>query len=167
MMHRTDGTDLLGYYRSPVGWLRTRVRGKAIAAIECVSTRPTNHTGFLLPRQIQKLFDGYFKGKPGSGSGRFELEGTPFQKRVWKELGSIPWGRCVSYAQLARAIGRPKAVRAVAGAVGKNPAAILVPCHRVIGSDGSLTGYAYGLRKKAWLIAHEKRYNLSSGKKRT
>jgi O-6-methylguanine DNA methyltransferase len=85
------------------------------------------------------------------------LEGTAFQKKVWKALQTIPWGGSISYGQLARRIGRPTAVRAVAGAVGDNPVPILVPCHRVVASDGSLGGYAYGRRKKAWLLRHERR----------
>ncbi len=147
----------MSYYRSPIGWLRVRMRARAIAGIDCVRLRSAKEKDSLLPRQIKKSLDDYFEGKPDRGRARFELEGTPFQKKVWKELRRIPWGCCLSYAKLARLVGRPKAVRAVAGAVGKNPAAILVPCHRVVGSDGSLRGYAYGLKKKAWLIAHEKR----------
>lgn len=158
----TQKQDVPGYYHSPIGWLRVSVRDKAVTGIECVRVRPAQAGNRPLPKQVRGPLDRYFGGKPGTGAVRFELDGTPFQKRVWKELGRIPWGRCVSYADLARAAGRPRAVRAVAGAVGKNPAAVLVPCHRVIGSDGSLTGYAYGLRKKAWLIGHEKRYNPSS-----
>jgi len=154
----------LGYYRSPIGWLRVSVRDKALTGIECVRAHSVQTGSRPLPRQVLGHLDRYFGGNPGLGGIRFELDGTPFQKRVWKELRRIPWGRCVSYADLARAAGRPKAVRAVAGAVGKNPAAVLIPCHRVVGSDGSLTGYAYGLRKKAWLIGHEKRYNPPSSR---
>ncbi len=81
--------------------------------------------------------------------------GTPFQKSVWDELRRIPVGTTISYADLARAVGRPSAVRAVGGANGRNPVAIVVPCHRVIGSDGTLTGYGGGLPRKEWLLAHE------------
>ena len=82
--------------------------------------------------------------------------GTEFQRAVWKTLRRIPAGRTLTYGELARRIGRPTAVRAVASAVGRNPVSLLVPCHRVIGSDGSLTGYAGGLRRKAFLLALEK-----------
>ncbi|MCC6965819.1 MAG: methylated-DNA--[protein]-cysteine S-methyltransferase [Nitrospira sp.] len=82
--------------------------------------------------------------------------GTPFQTRVWNALREIPVGRTVSYAELARRIGQPAAVRAVGLANGANPISIVVPCHRVIGADGSLTGYGGGLDRKRWLLNHEK-----------
>jgi methylated-DNA-[protein]-cysteine S-methyltransferase len=81
--------------------------------------------------------------------------GTPFQQRVWKALRTIPVGTVVSYSTLARSIGSPTAVRAVGAANGANPVAIVIPCHRVIGADGSLTGYGGGLPLKRWLLAHE------------
>jgi methylated-DNA-[protein]-cysteine S-methyltransferase len=82
-------------------------------------------------------------------------EGTAFEHEVWRALRSIPCGSTWSYAQLARAIGRPAAARAIGLANGRNPIALVVPCHRVIGADGSLTGYAGGLHRKQWLLAHE------------
>jgi methylated-DNA-[protein]-cysteine S-methyltransferase len=84
-----------------------------------------------------------------------ETAGTEFQRRVWRELRRIEPGTMLSYGQLARRIGRPDAVRAVGLANGANPAGVVVPCHRVVGSDGSLTGYAGGLDRKRWLLAHE------------
>jgi methylated-DNA-[protein]-cysteine S-methyltransferase len=84
-----------------------------------------------------------------------ETAGTEFQRRVWRELRRIRPGTTLSYRQLARRIGRPDAVRAVGLANGANPVGVVVPCHRVIGSDGSLTGYAGGLARKRWLLAHE------------
>ncbi len=81
--------------------------------------------------------------------------GTSFQRDVWEALRTIPFGETRSYADIARAIGRPSAVRAVGAANGKNPLSIIVPCHRVIGSDGSLTGYAGGMERKQWLLQHE------------
>jgi methylated-DNA-[protein]-cysteine S-methyltransferase len=84
-----------------------------------------------------------------------ETGGTPFQKSVWRALRKIRCGTTISYAELARRIGRPKAVRAVGLANGQNPISIVVPCHRVIGSDGSLTGYGGGLNRKKWLLEHE------------
>lgn len=83
--------------------------------------------------------------------------GTPFQKRIWKALRDIPAGHTVSYGDLASRIGQPTAVRAVGLANGANPVSIVVPCHRVIGADGSLTGYGGGLNRKRWLLNHEKR----------
>lgn len=90
---------------------------------------------------------------------RFEiplaLSGTEFQRRVWTALQDVPYGQTVSYGELARRVGSPAAVRAVGLANGRNPVAIIVPCHRVIGGYGSLTGYGGGLERKAWLLAHE------------
>jgi methylated-DNA-[protein]-cysteine S-methyltransferase len=84
-----------------------------------------------------------------------ELNGTPFQKTVWEALRRIPGGTTISYAELARRIGEPAAVRAVGTANGANPVAVIVPCHRVIGSNGRLTGYGGGLDRKQWLLEHE------------
>lgn len=93
----------------------------------------------------------------GSRAGRFtlDLEGTPFQRKVWQRLCAIPTGKTLSYGALAASIGRPGAARAVGGAVGANPVTILVPCHRVIGENGSLTGFGHGLPMKRSLLAHE------------
>jgi methylated-DNA-[protein]-cysteine S-methyltransferase len=84
-----------------------------------------------------------------------DTAGTPFQERVWGQLRRIPAGRTISYAALARAVGSPRAVRAVAGANARNPVSIVVPCHRVVASDGTLAGYGGGLPRKEWLLAHE------------
>jgi len=81
--------------------------------------------------------------------------GTPFQRAVWAQLRRIPAGKTVSYSELARRVGRPDSVRAVGGANGDNPIAVVVPCHRVIGMDGSLTGYGGGIERKKWLLQHE------------
>jgi methylated-DNA-[protein]-cysteine S-methyltransferase len=83
--------------------------------------------------------------------------GTPFQREVWRALREIPYGTTISYAQLAERIDRPAAVRAVGLANGSNPVGVVIPCHRVIGSDGSLTGYGGGIERKRWLLEHEKR----------
>ena len=93
----------------------------------------------------------------GSRARRFtlDLEGTPFQRKVWQRLCAIPAGKTLSYGALAASIGRPSAARAVGAAVGANPVSILVPCHRVIGENGSLTGFAYGLPMKRALLTHE------------
>jgi methylated-DNA-[protein]-cysteine S-methyltransferase len=98
----------------------------------------------------------YFAGELGALDGiEVETGGTPFQQLVWTTLRRIPAGSTWSYARLAREIGRPSATRAVAAANGANPVSIVIPCHRVIGSDGSLTGYGGGLPRKRWLLAHE------------
>ncbi len=98
----------------------------------------------------------YFAGDVATLEGvSVDTAGTPFQEKVWSYLRKIPAGHTVSYAELARAIGRPTAVRAVAGANARNPVSIVVPCHRVIGADGKLGGYGGGLERKRWLLAHE------------
>ena len=97
----------------------------------------------------------YFEGKRLDFSLKINPKGTDFQKRVWQELCSIPFGKTVSYMDITKKLGDVKAIRAVASANGKNPLWIVVPCHRVIGTDGSLTGYAGGLWRKKWLLEHE------------
>jgi methylated-DNA-[protein]-cysteine S-methyltransferase len=102
----------------------------------------------------------YFRGEVEAIDGLLvQTSGTPFQRKVWRALREIPCGRTISYAQLAERIGRPTAVRAVGLANGSNPVGVVVPCHRVIGSDGSLTGYAGGIERKRWLLEHEQRAN--------
>lgn len=107
----------------------------------------------------------YFKGDLGALK-RIPVDtgGTSFQRAVWRELKRIPVGRTASYGDLARRIGRPKAVRAVGLANGSNPVAIIVPCHRCVGSDGKLTGYGGGLDRKSWLLIHEGAALARSGK---
>jgi methylated-DNA-[protein]-cysteine S-methyltransferase len=89
-------------------------------------------------------------------------EGTAFQKKVWKQLQCIPFGKTISYLELSKQLGDTKAIRAVASANGKNPLWVIIPCHRVLGSDGSLTGYAGGLQRKRWLLNHESKYKQES-----
>jgi methylated-DNA-[protein]-cysteine S-methyltransferase len=114
-------------------------------------------TGHAVLEQASCELSGYFAGRRRDFSVPIRLEGTPFQLRVWRALATIPFGATLSYAELAERIGDPRAVRAVGAANGRNPLAILLPCHRVIGSDGSLTGFAGGLPLKRWLLDHEAR----------
>ena len=108
------------------------------------------------PAGLSSAMRRYFKGDNGIiGRLAVATAGTAFQRRVWRALRKIRSGTTITYAELARRIGRPKAVRAVGLANGQNPVSIVVPCHRVIGSDGSLTGYGGGLHRKAWLLKHE------------
>ena len=97
----------------------------------------------------------YFEGRLTEFNLKLNPSGTDFQKKVWQALSKIPFGSTFSYHQLSKELGDVKAIRAVAAANGKNPLWILIPCHRVIGSDGSLTGYAGGLWRKKWLLEHE------------
>ncbi len=97
----------------------------------------------------------YFEGKRTAFTFKLNPKGTEFQQKVWQELLKIPFGKTISYLDLSKKLGDVKAIRAVASANGKNPLWIVVPCHRVIGTDGSLTGYAGGLWRKKWLLEHE------------
>ena len=102
-----------------------------------------------------RQLDRYFKGKLRTFNIPLDLRGTAFQRRVWEFLCDIPWGETRSYGYVAQTLGSPKASRAVGGAVGRNPVSIVVPCHRVIGSNGSLTGYGGGLERKTALLELE------------
>ena len=97
----------------------------------------------------------HIEGKRNEFSFALQPAGTDFQQKVWKTLLEIPFGKTISYQELAERLGDPLVIRAAASANGKNPIAVAIPCHRVIGSDGSMTGYAGGLSRKAWLIEHE------------
>ncbi len=107
-----------------------------------------------LKTAVLELHD-YFSGKRTTFTFPINPSGTEFQKKVWQELLKIPFGKTCSYLDLSKKLGDVKAIRAVASANGKNPLWIVVPCHRVIGTDGSLTGYAGGLWRKKWLLQHE------------
>ena len=98
----------------------------------------------------------YFARQRTEFAVQLDLLGTPFQVEVWKSLARIPYGETTSYGQQAKWVGRPAAVRAVGGANGRNPVAIVLPCHRVVGANGSLTGFGGGLERKIWLLEHEK-----------
>ncbi|PRX48163.1 methylated-DNA-[protein]-cysteine S-methyltransferase [Salegentibacter salegens] len=108
----------------------------------------------FLQSAVQQL-DDYFKGNLENFNLKLNPKGTDFQQKVWKALSEIPFGKTCSYLELSRKLGDEKAIRAVASANGKNPLWVVIPCHRVIGSDGSLTGYAGGLYRKQWLLNHE------------
>jgi len=104
---------------------------------------------------LVKQLDAYFSKKRRRFEIPLDLRGTPFQLRVWELLLTIPWGETRTYGQIAKALSRPKASRAVGRAVGANPVSIVVPCHRIIGSNGRLTGYGGGLERKTALLEHE------------
>ena len=104
----------------------------------------------------------YFEGSRTQFNLKLNPIGTDFQKQVWKQLEQIPYGKTISYLELSKQLGDVKAIRAVANANGKNPLWIVIPCHRVIGSDGSLTGYAGGLQRKKWLLEHENPYKQTT-----
>lgn len=141
---------------SPLGFVLIEGDETGISKISVTSNE------MLLTETIPDLFtevvsqmQEYFDGNRTVFSFKMNPKGTEFQKKVWKELLKIPYGKTASYQEITNQLGDPKAIRAVANANGKNPLWIVVPCHRVIGSDGSLTGYAGGLWRKKWLLEHE------------
>ena len=108
---------------------------------------------------LKKQLKEYFKGKRKEFSVLLVTPGTEFQQKVWKEIQRIPFGSIKSYAEQAKSLNKPTSVRAVANANGANRISIIIPCHRVIGSDGRLVGYGGGLKRKKWLLDHEKKYS--------
>jgi methylated-DNA-[protein]-cysteine S-methyltransferase len=147
-------------FGTPLGEMAAVVDGEgALRQLSFVRGRDRiDPTAVLDPRRgarvVRQLAD-YFEGRRRVFDLPLSPEGTPFQKEVWRALVEIPYGECASYSEIARRIGRRDAVRAVGAANGANPIAIVVPCHRVIGRDGSLTGYGGGLPLKRWLLDHE------------
>jgi methylated-DNA-[protein]-cysteine S-methyltransferase len=148
----------LVFYESPLGFLEVRGSEAGVAEVSFITTpRPPTGDG-PLPRPLADCLDqldGYFRGVLKEFSVELDLRGTAFQMMVWAELRSIAFGETTTYKALARAVGNPAATRAVGGANHRNPVSIIVPCHRVIGSDGRLTGYGGGLWRKDWLLRHE------------
>ena len=150
---------------SPLGPLDVACSGTAVTRLTFAADAPptfawndpaTASTEALRTVEaLRQWLAGYFAGANPPPAFVLAPEGTSFQREVWKALGEIAYGATASYAQIARRIGHPTAVRAVGAANGRNPIAILIPCHRVVGSDGSLTGYAGGLARKRALLALE------------
>jgi len=142
------------HFDTPLGVMEVVALDDALLSIYFVDQVQTVHRNAVTESAKQQLLE-YFEGRRT----RFDLpmaaKGTDFQKRVWDALTTIRFGETCCYADIANKINNPKAVRAVGAANGKNPMTIVVPCHRVIGSNGSLTGYAFGVERKAWLLAHE------------
>ena len=147
----------MSYYKSPLGWMEIESYDNVLVSLGFVAKKPAE--GALLAKHspIFSQLESYFHKKKKDFSVVRRHSGTPFQNRVWKELESIPYGKTVSYSEIAERIGRKNSVRAVARVIGQNKIALVVPCHRVIGKNGKLTGYAYGLQKKSWLLRHEGR----------
>lgn len=143
--------------KTPLGFAAITGDEKGIASITVTDDEELTPDA-VVPEVLQEAvyqLEEYFLGKRSTFNLALQPEGTDFQKRVWKALLAIPYGTTVSYLELTRRLGDEKAIRAVAAANGKNPVWIVIPCHRVVGSDGSLTGYAGGLWRKQWLLEHE------------
>jgi methylated-DNA-[protein]-cysteine S-methyltransferase len=143
------------YIKTPIGIAKIVGDENGISTISvaddgfCSEIIPT-----VIDETVSQLND-YFEGKRTDFTFKLNPSGTEFQQKVWKGLLEIPFGKTISYLELSEKLGDVKAIRAVATANGKNPLWIVVPCHRVIGTDGSLTGYAGGLWRKKWLLEHE------------
>jgi methylated-DNA-[protein]-cysteine S-methyltransferase len=148
---------------SPVGALRIEADTDAVRVVHFVAKgEAVSDGGAAVPAAARRLaelaaveLEEYFRGRRQVFTVAVRPHGTPFQRRVWAALRKIPFGVTRSYGDVAKAIGEPTAVRAVGGANNRNPIAIVIPCHRVIGSDGKLVGYGGGLEHKAWLLKHE------------
>jgi methylated-DNA-[protein]-cysteine S-methyltransferase len=145
------------YYRTPVGIAKITAEDDFITAITITDNDDATidePESAVLKMAIEQLAE-YFAGKRKKFDLPIKQSGTDFQQQVWQQLLNIDYGTTVSYAQLSNQMKSPLAIRAIAAANGKNSLWIVVPCHRVIGSDGSLTGYAGGLWRKQWLLEHE------------
>jgi len=147
LMLTSDGTALTGLYMNLYRNKPSKLPGLGDDWIQNATIDP-------LPAAARQLKE-YFAGKRREFNLPLRMEGTEFQQRVWRELTKIPFGETRSYGQLAKRLNNPNGSRAVGLANGRNPIAIIVPCHRVIGADGSLTGFGGGLDRKEWLLTHE------------
>jgi len=149
------GNEII-YYKTPIGTAKISGNNEGIQSIIFIDDdikTSINIPDFLEPCLIQ--LKEYFKGIRKDFSVKLNPGGTDFQNSVWNELKKIPYSKTCSYMEQTKTLGNIKAIRAVASANGKNPISIIIPCHRVIGSDGSLTGYAGGIWRKKWLLEHE------------
>lgn len=165
------------YYPSPLGLLKIKFNKDGIISInyvngENITNGNFNGTDFIKP-EIRSLYNliydqlnEYFTGQRKKFNLPLLLRGTDFQIQVWQNLIDIPYGQTKSYSEIATLIGNSEAARAVGNANNKNPLAIIIPCHRVVGSNNQLTGYAGGLWRKKWLLRHERKYFLTSCKRK-
>ncbi len=159
---RMTATTTYRHVDSPLGRIRLVGRDEVLTGLyladhECCPLPDAGWAADEHAFEAARLqLDEYFAGDRKEFSLAIELEGSPFQVEVWTALRAIPFGATARYRDIALSVGRPSAVRAVGAANGRNPISIIVPCHRVIGADGSLTGYGWGVDRKAWLLAHER-----------
>ena len=142
------------YYDSPIGKLQIIANEKAILEIDIVNRNEEENVNQVIIN-CKKELDEYFNGKRKEFTIPLELCGTDFQKKVWQELLNIPYGEVVTYKSVAKKVGNEKCVRAVANAIGKNKHLIVIPCHRVIGTNGTLTGFRAGIPRKQYLLKLE------------
>jgi methylated-DNA-[protein]-cysteine S-methyltransferase len=152
----------IAFIKTPLGIAKIVGDEKGISEI---SVLDEGNISKSIPKELKEVvaqLKDYFSGKRNDFDLKLNPKGTDFQQKVWKELLNIPFGKTISYLDIAKKLGDPKVIRAAASANGKNPLWIVVPCHRVIGTDGSLTGYAGGLWRKKWLLEHENPTNQQS-----
>jgi len=160
--HQIEVTMYYTIYSSPLGPLAMAASGKGITMADFQNGARPLIIGKDWIRQTEpfikatRLLDAYFAGQPVQFDLQYDLQGTPFQQQVWKQLLGISPGETMSYGEFAASLGRPSAARAVGTAIGRNPVSLMIPCHRVIGTNGSLTGYAGGLLLKQQLLDIEK-----------
>lgn len=140
---------------TPIGIALIEGNSNGVEKISVLSETPEKNFQDIELTEAAQQLKAYFEGNLQDFTFQTQPQGTAFQQRVWQELLKIPFGKTTSYLELSKRLGDPKAIRAAASANGKNPLWIVVPCHRVIGSDGSLTGYAGGIWRKKWLLEHE------------
>ena len=146
------------YIDSPLGRVKIVASSEGICSIAFDETCTEAVSPSALTQRAAEQLNAYFSGALSQFDLPLAASGSPFQQQVWQALCTVPFGTTCSYSSIARQINNIKAVRAVGAANGRNPIAIVVPCHRVIGANGTLTGYAGGLDKKAWLLKHEQRH---------
>ncbi len=145
----------IDYMSTPIGVIEIQASEHGITQLVFTESTDTTVNRCEMINRCKGQLNEYFGGKRRAFNIPLDQQGTHFQKMIWAKLVAIPFGRVVCYRDIADAVNNPKAVRAVGAANGKNPIGIIVPCHRVIGSNGNLTGYAGGLDRKAWLLTHE------------
>jgi len=151
-------------FTTPLGPLVITVNAKGIESVLFRdNSEAPEHSNDMLLLDCKAQFDGYFNGTLQQFDLPLAAQGTEFQQAVWQQLSKIPFAELRSYSHIAQALNNPKAVRAVGAANGRNPLTIIVPCHRVIGANGTLTGYAGGLERKDWLLKHEQNTALALG----
>ena len=142
---------------SPLGVLAIEASDIGLTRVVFIKKRPMTVFANAITDKAKQQLNDYFSGTRQGFNLPLDPKGTDFQQSVWRYLATIPYGQTASYQDVANGIDNPKAVRAVGAANGKNPIAIIVPCHRVIGKNGSLTGYAWGVESKSWLLSHERK----------
>lgn len=147
------------FLKTPVGWLAITTSETALQKIDFLKTKPRQSASTKQPsilKKTTKQLEEFFQGQRKVFDLDLDLKGTDFQKKVWKALMKVPFGKTLSYKDIAKKVGNDKASRAIGMANNKNPIPLVIPCHRILGSNGKLVGYAPGVDKKEWLLNLEK-----------